>query len=63
MGDTFDDNEPSKLIAYLDANNLYGWAMSKPLPTVGFAWMTEDELNNWCYTLHTSSYTSEFPTL
>jgi len=21
--------------------------MSKPLPTDGFAWMTEDELNNW----------------
>jgi len=21
--------------------------MSKPLPTVGFAWKTEDELTNW----------------
>ena len=25
----------------LDANNLYGYAMSQPLPTGGFKWMTE----------------------
>ena len=36
MGDKFNSNEPSKYIQYLDANNLYGWAMSKPLPTHGF---------------------------
>ena len=36
MGDRFDDSKPSKYISYLDANNLYGWAMSKPLPTHGF---------------------------
>jgi len=47
MAETFDKNEPSKCITYLDANNLYGWAMSGPLPTDGFVWMTEDELNNW----------------
>ena len=27
MGEAFDENEPSKFITYLDANNLYGWAM------------------------------------
>ena len=32
---------------YLDANNLYGWAMSKPLPTKGFKWMTEHKLQDW----------------
>ena len=33
MGDSFDSSKPSKYIQYLDANNLYGWAMSKSLPT------------------------------
>ena len=47
MGDSFDSNKPSKYIQYLDANNLYGWAMSKFLPTHGFKWMEEDERNNW----------------
>ena len=47
MDDKFNSNEPSKYIQYLDANNLYGWAMSRPLPTHGFKWMEEDELENW----------------
>ena len=29
----------SSFIQYLDANNLYGWAMSQQLPTHGFSWM------------------------
>ena len=28
---------------YLDDNNLYGWAMSQPLPTGGFQWAKECE--------------------
>ena len=47
MGEKYDSNQPSKFITYLDANNLYGWAMSKPLPTHGFKWMTDNELENW----------------
>ena len=35
--------KPSKYIMYLDANNLYGWAMSQCLPTSGFRWMTEKQ--------------------
>ena len=31
---------------YLDANNLYGWAISQHLPTIliGFKWLTEKEI-------------------
>ena len=47
MGDKFVVSEISKYIMYLDANNLYGWAMSKPLPTHGFKWMKVSELENW----------------
>ena len=47
MGKKFNSNEPSKYIQHLDANNLYGWAMSKPLPTPGFKWMNTSELNVW----------------
>ena len=36
MGNKFDDSKPSKYITYLDSNNLYGWAMGKPLPMHGF---------------------------
>ena len=31
---------------YLDANNLYGWAMSQYLPTGGFKWLKQKEINN-----------------
>ena len=46
MGTEFDAAKESKFISYLDANNLYGWAMSKQLPTSGFEWMTDDELDD-----------------
>ena len=39
MGDKFDPNEDTTYPQYLDANNLYGWAMSQPLPTGGFRWV------------------------
>ena len=47
MGESFNEKDPSKYIVYLDANNLYGWAMSKPLPTHGFERMKVDELETW----------------
>ena len=40
MKDYNPDNE-STFIQYLDANNLYGWAMSQQLPTHGFKWMKD----------------------
>ena len=47
MKEKFDSSQPSKFVPYLDANNLYGWAMMKPLPVGDFHWMTKDELWNW----------------
>ena len=43
----YDPTKKSKYIMYLDANNLYGYAMAKPLPTDGFRWMNSNEINNW----------------
>ena len=34
----YDKNNESSYIEYLDANNLYGWAMSQKLPINGFKW-------------------------
>ena len=39
----YDKTKPSTYIQYLDANNLYGWAMSQKLPTHGFKWI---DVNN-----------------
>ena len=34
----YDKNNESSYIEYLDANNLYDWAMSRKLPVNGFKW-------------------------
>ena len=39
----YNSNEESSYIQYLDANNLYGWAMSKKLPVNGFKWLDNDK--------------------
>ena len=39
----YNNNEESSYIQYLDANNLYGWAMSKNLPVNGFKWLDTSE--------------------
>ena len=41
----YDEKAPSKYIMYLDANNLYGWAMSQYLRTGNFKWMTDKEIS------------------
>ena len=46
----YDPKEESSFILYLDANNLYGWAMSQPLPVGKFRWErkmpTEEQIMN-----------------
>ena len=37
----YDKNEESSYIQYLDANNLYGWAICKKLPVNGFKWIED----------------------
>ena len=39
----YDESKPSSYIQYLDANNLYGWAMTQKLPTHGFRWVDYDK--------------------
>ena len=43
-GEIFNPNEIVRYIQYLDANNLYGWAMSQSLPVGGFKWMSEKHI-------------------
>ena len=38
IGSGYNPREPTRYLQYLDANNLYGWAMSQLLPTGGFRW-------------------------
>ena len=37
----YNEKEESSYIQYLDANNLYGWAMSQRLPVSGFKWIED----------------------
>ena len=41
MKEKYDSCKESSYLQYLDANNLYGWAMSQSLPTGGFRWMDD----------------------
>ena len=39
--ENYDNNKESSCIRYLDANNLYGWAISQKLPENGFKWIND----------------------
>jgi len=38
MGQAFNPSKPTSWISYVDANNLYGWAMSQFLPIGNYQW-------------------------
>lgn len=42
--DDYDRSKPTKFLMYLDANNLYGWAMVQKLPVRDFAFMDKREV-------------------
>ena len=44
MGNRFNKNKLNKYLMYLDANNLYGCAMSEKLPIHSFKWLTSGEM-------------------
>ena len=43
----YDKNKESSYLQYLDANNLYGWAMSQKLPVGNFKWVEKDNISNF----------------
>ena len=43
MKENYDPSQPISYIIYLDANNLYGWAMSQRMPYGGFKWLKAKE--------------------
>ena len=47
----YNKNIESSYIEYLDANNLYGWAMSQKLPVNDFKWIKKKNYQNLMKTL------------
>ena len=43
----YDPSKPTNWLTYLDANNLYGWAMCQPLPKGNFRFLTPNELKKF----------------
>ena len=46
MGSLYDPRLPTSYIMKVDANNLYGWAMSQEIPDCDFEWVSNDKCNN-----------------
>ena len=43
----YNKNIESSYVEYLDANDLYGWAMSQKLPINDFKWVKKEKLSNF----------------
>ena len=65
----YDPTKPDVHLMYWDANNLYGWAMSQPLPEGKFRWLENDEFEaiDWtktrknCDTVYVLECDLEYP--
>ena len=44
--ENYDSSKRNNYIMYLDANNLHGWVMPKPLPKSNFKWLTDKEMKD-----------------
>ena len=44
--ENYDIGKPVVYLMYLDANNLYGWAMCRAMPEKDFVWCTEQQLHD-----------------
>ena len=42
----YDTNKPESYIAFYDANGLYSWALTQPLPISNFEWITDEKILN-----------------
>ena len=40
----FENSQPTTNLTYFDANNLYGWALTQPLPTGVFEWIELEQI-------------------
>ena len=61
MGTEFDPAEESKIISYLDANNLYGWDKVETTSKICIMWMTDNDLDDWKYLSCFLEVDSEYP--
>jgi len=43
----YDPTKPNSYLMYYDANNIYGWTMSQPLPTDMMRWLDENEIRQF----------------
>ena len=57
----YDESQPTSYITYLDANNLYGYAQSEPLPVGDFRFLSEEEISKFD-TKFLNSVSSDSPT-
>ena len=43
--ENWDESKETSFITYLDVNNLYGYALSQPLPLKGFEWIDPEQID------------------